>query len=182
MKFVVCSVVVPVMGLKALHGNLFHTPRCIKVLNNIKLESADEQAGVEIIKKALRAPSSTIIKNSGIDPTLIVEKILQAQNPSEGYDALRNQHVDMLKAGKYCHTHISLVELYWMHPLYFRFLFCLGIIDPTKVVRSALQDAAGVATLLATAEVVITEIPKKEEPMGGGMGGGGMGGMGGMGM
>lgn len=58
----------------------------------------------------------------------------------------------------------------------------LGIIDPTKVVRSALQDAVGVATLLATAEVVITEIPKKEDPMGGGGMGGGMGGMGGMGM
>ena len=125
--------------------------RCIKVLNGLKLSSADEQAGVEIIKKALRAPASTIIKNSGIDPTLVVEKILQAQNPNEGYDALRNQHVDMLQA---------------------------GIIDPTKVVRSALQDAVGVATLLATAEVVITEIPKKEDPMGGGGMGGGMGGMG----
>ena len=75
--------------------------RCIKVLNGLKLSSADEQAGVEIIKKALRAPASTIIKNSGIDPTLVVEKILQAQNPNEGYDALRNQHVDMLQAGKY---------------------------------------------------------------------------------
>lgn len=73
-------------------------------MNGIKLPSADEQAGVEIIKKALRAPSSTIIKNSGIDPTLVVEKILQAQNPNEGYDALRNQHVDMLQAGKYCHN------------------------------------------------------------------------------
>ena len=78
--------------------------RCIKVLNNIKLESAEEQAGVEIIKRALRAPSSTIIKNSGIDPTLVVEKILQAQNPNEGYDALHNQHVDMLKAGM-CLSH-----------------------------------------------------------------------------
>ena len=144
-------------------------------MNGIKLPSADEQAGVEIIKKALRAPSSTIIKNSGIDPTLVVEKILQAQNPNEGYDALRNQHVDMLQAGKFC--------LLISNRLFLCFNYFLsGIIDPTKVVRSALQDAAGVATLLATAEVVITEIPKKEEPMGGGGMGGGMGGMGGMGM
>jgi len=130
--------------------------RCLKVLeNNAATMNEDQKIGVEIVQKALRMPCSTIAKNAGKDGSVIVEKVLMS--PFEiGYDAQRDEFVDMIKA---------------------------GIIDPTKVVRSALQDASGVASLLTTAEVVVVEAPKPEKeaaPAMGGMGGG-MGGMGGMG-
>ena len=91
--------------------------------------------------------------NAGLEPSGIVEKILSNSNVNFGYDAMNDTYVDMLEA---------------------------GIIDPTKVIRTALQDASGVASLLATTECVVTEIPKEEPAMPGGGGmGGGMGGMGG---
>ncbi|ETN74385.1 chaperonin GroL [Necator americanus] len=126
--------------------------RALKSLDKFKAPNENQHVGVNIIRKAVREPICTIVKNAGIEPASIVEKILANTNPGYGYDALNDKFVDMFEA---------------------------GIIDPTKVVRTALQDAAGVASLLATTECVVTELPK-EEPVPG-MGGAGMGGMGGMG-
>lgn len=131
--------------------------RCIPALDAIKPKNEDQKIGVEIIRKALKVPASTIVKNTGVEPYAIVEKVL-AGEADFGYDALNDQFGNMLTS---------------------------GILDPTKVVRTAIVDAAGVASLLTTAETVITEIPKEDPPMPGGgmggMGGMGMGGMGGMG-
>jgi chaperonin GroEL len=110
--------------------------------------------GIRIVQKALRQPISTIVQNAGLEAAGVVEKVLQNSQTNFGYDALNDKYVDMVEA---------------------------GIIDPTKVIRTALQDAAGVASLLATTECVVTEIPKEEPAMpAGGMGG--MPGMGGGGM
>lgn len=112
------------------------------------MSNDDQQRGVDIVKKAIRQPISTIVKNAGLEPSSIVEKVLANDNAAFGYDALNDKFVNMYEA---------------------------GIIDPTKVVRTALQDAAGVASLLATTECVVTEVPKKEAaapaPAMGGMGG-----------
>jgi chaperonin GroEL len=102
------------------------------------------------VQKAVRQPIATIVANAGLEPAGIVEKILNNPNENYGYDAMNDKYVDMIET---------------------------GIIDPTKVIRTALQDAAGVASLLATTECVVTEIPKEDPPMPGGAGG--MGGMGG---
>ncbi|XP_066543429.1 60 kDa heat shock protein, mitochondrial isoform X2 [Amia ocellicauda] len=125
--------------------------RCIPALDTIKAINADQKIGIDIIRRSLRIPAMTIAKNAGVEGSLVVEKILQS-GAEIGYDAMQGEYVDMVEK---------------------------GIIDPTKVVRTALLDAAGVASLLSTAEAVVTEIPKeeKEPAMGGGMGG--MGGMGG---
>ncbi|CAN9498581.1 unnamed protein product [Ophioblennius macclurei] len=126
--------------------------RCGPALDTIKPANADQKIGVDIIRRALRIPAMTIAKNAGVEGSLVVEKILQG-GAELGYDALQGEYVNMVEK---------------------------GIIDPTKVVRTALLDAAGVASLLSTAEAVVTEIPKEEKEMPGGMGGmGGMGGIGG---
>jgi len=133
--------------------------RCAKLLDNVVCKNEDERLGVEIIRSALYRPLATIVANTGIESALVVEKVAANTDPEEGYDANTGEFTNLIKA---------------------------GIIDPTKVVRIALNDAAGVASLLTTAEAVITELPRDDPPMppmGGGMGGmgGGMGGMGGMG-
>ena len=125
--------------------------RCIPALESITPANEDQKTGIEIIKKTLKIPAMTITKNAGVEESLIVEKIMQSSS-EVGYDAMLGDSVNMVEK---------------------------GIIDPTKVVRTALLDAAGVASLLTTAEVVVTEIPKEEKDPGmGGMGGmgGGMGG------
>lgn len=126
--------------------------RALTCLDHFNAPNENQQMGVNIIKKALREPIHTIVKNAGIEPASIIEKVLANKDGGFGYDALNGKFVNMFEA---------------------------GIIDPTKVVRTALQDAAGVASLLATTECVVSELPK-EEPAAP-MGGGGMGGMGGMG-
>ncbi|XP_006862107.1 PREDICTED: 60 kDa heat shock protein, mitochondrial [Chrysochloris asiatica] len=128
--------------------------RCIPALDSLAPVNEDQKIGIEIIKRTLKIPAMTIAKNAGVEGSLIVEKIMQSSS-EVGYDAMLGDFVNMVEK---------------------------GIIDPTKVVRTALLDAAGVASLLTTAEVVVTEIPKEEKDPGmGGMGGmgGGMGGMGG---
>jgi chaperonin GroEL len=105
--------------------------------------------GIRIVQKSIRQPITTIVQNAGLEPASVVEKVLQNSQTNFGYDALNDKYVDMVEA---------------------------GIIDPTKVVRTALQDAAGVASLLATTECVVTELPKEEPAM---PAPGGMGGMGG---
>jgi chaperonin GroEL len=130
--------------------------RCLPQLANIKCINKDQEIGVDTVRKALQMPCYTIAHNAGVNAAVVVEKVLAMENPDCGYDALLNEYVNLIDS---------------------------GIIDPTKVVRTALVDAAGVASLLTTAEAVVTEQPKKESdtPMGGAGGMPGMGGMGGMG-
>jgi len=126
--------------------------RTLKKLEGLTGDNNDQNQGIKIIQKAIRQPISTIVQNAGLEAAGIVEKVLQNSQTHYGYDALKDEYVDMIKA---------------------------GIVDPTKVIRTALQDAAGVASLLATTECLITEIPKEEPSMPGGGMGGGMPGMGG---
>ena len=126
----------------------------------------DEKHGAQIIRNVLDFPLRAIAENAGVDGAVVVNRVKQLKGKHEGYDADKDQYCDLVAA---------------------------GVIDPAKVVRTALQNAASVAALLLTTESLITEVPKEEEEGGGhdhhdhgmgGMGGmgGGMGGMGGMGM
>merc|ERR1719431_275466 len=128
--------------------------RCLDVVEGLTAKNEDQRKGIEIVKYALTRPLFQIATNAGLDASVIVNKVKECSNPNEGFDAANEAMVDMIDA---------------------------GIIDPAKVVRTALTDAAGVASLLTTAECVITEIPEKADPAAA-MGGGGMGGMGGMGV
>jgi chaperonin GroEL len=121
--------------------------RASAALGKIKVANDDQKTGVEIVRRALATPARQIIENSGDDSAVIVGKLLEAKNYADGYDAQTGVYVDMLKA---------------------------GIIDPTKVVRTAIQDAASVAGLLITTEAMIAEMPKKDSPMPPMPGGGGM--------
>ena len=125
-----------------------------KTLENLKGKNDDQQAGINIVKRALQAPLRQIAENAGIDGAIVVGKLEELKSNSMGFNAQDMDYVDMFKA---------------------------GIIDPTKVVRTALQDAASVASLIITTEALITADPsvKEDAPVGGGMPGG-MGGMGGM--
>lgn len=122
--------------------------RAVKVLNNLQAKNEDELQGIRILKKALQAPARQIIENAGEDASIIVGKILENDSFNFGYDARKCEFTDLIKA---------------------------GIIDPTKVVRIALQSAASIASLMATTECMIADKPEKksEAPMpgpGGGMG------------
>ena len=122
--------------------------RSIPAIEKLKLDG-DQQIGVNIVKRALEEPARQIAENAGKEGSVIVER-LKAEKGSFGFDASKEEFTDMFKA---------------------------GIIDPTKVVRFALQNAASVASLLITTEAMVAEKPKKEAPMppmppGGGMGGG----------
>jgi chaperonin GroEL len=119
--------------------------RTIKGLDKLALENADEQLGVSIVKKALEEPAKWIIQNAGLEGAVYVEKI-KAEKKTVGFNARTMEFEDMLEA---------------------------GVIDPTKVSRTALQNAASIAGLLLTTEAVVTEKPEEEKapPMpGGGMG------------
>ena len=125
-----------------------------QVLKNVKLDSFDQQHGVEIIYKALQAPCKTIAKNAGVEGAVIVGELLKGNDTKMGYDAYNDKMVDMESA---------------------------GIIDPTKVVRTALVDAASIASLMITTEAAIVDLPQASGAMPGMGGMGGMPGMGGMG-
>ena len=73
--------------------------RCIKNLEELKMETSDQQLGVDIVRKALRTPLSTIAKNAGADSSIVVQKVMGSENPSEGYDALKDRYVDMIHEG-----------------------------------------------------------------------------------
>ncbi|TMW88848.1 hypothetical protein EJD97_018003 [Solanum chilense] len=121
-------------------------------LDNLTTANFDQKIGVQIIQNALKTPVHTIASNAGVEGAVVVGKLLDQDNLDLGYDAAKGEYVDMIKS---------------------------GIIDPVKVIRTALVDAASVSSLLTTTEAVVVELPKdeKESPaMGGGMGGG-MGGM-----
>ncbi|MBV8939499.1 MAG: chaperonin GroEL [Alphaproteobacteria bacterium] len=123
-----------------------------KALEKLKVESDDQRAGVHIVKRALQSPVRQIVENAGLDGAVVAGKLLESNDSNYGFDAQKLDYVDLIKA---------------------------GIIDPTKVVRCALQDAASVAALLITTEAIITDKP--EDKKSGGGAAGGMGGMGGMG-
>ncbi|MEE9523560.1 MAG: chaperonin GroEL [Thermodesulfovibrionales bacterium] len=127
--------------------------RCVSSLDKIKVENHDQEIGIAIVKKALEEPIRQIINNTGLESSIIVEKVKAEKDTNRGFDAQKEEYVDMMQA---------------------------GIIDPTKVARVALQNASSVASLMLTTEVMITEIPEKEEPAMPGGGAPGMGGMGGM--
>jgi chaperonin GroEL len=113
----------------------------------------DEDAGIAIVRKSLQAPIRQIVENAGVEGSIVVGKIMDNDSATFGFNAQTEDYVDMIAA---------------------------GIIDPVKVVRTALQDAASVASLLITTEATIAEAPKKPAAGAGGMPGGGMGGMGDM--
>jgi chaperonin GroEL len=124
--------------------------RAKKAIDRTKSDNPDIQAGINIVLRALEAPIRQIAENSGVEGSIVVGKVLESKDAEYGFDAQNETYVDMFKA---------------------------GIIDPAKVVRTALQDAASVAGLLITTEAMVAELPKPETPPMPG-GGGGMGGMG----
>ena len=125
------------------------------VLSSLKGANEDQNAGIAIVKKALQAPIRQIAENAGVDGAVVANKVLESADADFGYDAQNDEYCNLVKA---------------------------GIIDPTKVVRAGIQDAASVASLLITTEALVADEPANEDggnaapPMGG------MGGMGGMGM
>jgi len=121
--------------------------RAIKALDNLKVDNEDQKVGIGIVRKALQAPARQIVQNAGEDGSVVVGKILENPKYTFGYNAQTGEYGDLVAQ---------------------------GVIDPTKVVRCALQDAASVAGLLITTEAMVAELPKKEHhaPAPGGMGGG----------
>ncbi|HZP19548.1 MAG TPA: chaperonin GroEL [Bauldia sp.] len=124
--------------------------RAKKAVEKLKSENADVQAGINIVLRALEQPIRQISENAGVEGSIVVSKVLESKNDNYGFDAQAEEYKDLVNA---------------------------GIVDPTKVVRTALQDAASIAGLLVTTEAMVAERPKKESPMpmpggGGGMGGG----------
>jgi len=122
---------------------LFHSQ---DVLNDLKVENRDQSAGIDIVRCAIQAPLRQIAQNAGIDGAIVVANLLGKKDHNHGFDAQKMEYVDMIKA---------------------------GIIDPTKVVRTALQDASSVAGLIVTTETIITNKPEEKtaHPMPAGMGG-----------
>jgi len=124
--------------------------RCVSALDKMKLPG-DEQVGVEIVRRALEEPIRQIANNAGMEGSVVVNKVKELKT-NEGYDAEKNIYTDMIQA---------------------------GVIDPTKVTRTALQNASSIASLMITTETVVTDIPEEDKApaMPGGMPPGGMGGM-----
>jgi chaperonin GroEL len=125
--------------------------RAKKAIGKLHNDNADVQAGINIVLKALETPLRQIAENSGVEGSIVVNKILENKSETFGFDAQTEEYVDMVEK---------------------------GIVDPAKVVRAALQDAASVAGLLVTTEAMIAETPKESPAMPAMPGGGGMGGMG----
>ena len=124
--------------------------RASEHLKGIRTKNDDQKTGVEIVRKALSSPARQIAVNAGEDGSVIVGKILEKDQYSYGFDAQSGEYANLVSK---------------------------GIIDPTKVVRVAIQNAASVAALLITTEAMVAEIPKKQAPAAGMPPGGGMGGM-----
>jgi chaperonin GroEL len=129
--------------------------KATKALEGLKGDNADQTAGIAIIRRAIQAPIRQIVENAGVEGSIVVGKVLENPSATYGFNAQTEEYVDMIQA---------------------------GVIDPAKVVRTALQDAASVAGILITTEAAVADAPKKASAggAGGGMGGGGMGGMGDM--
>ena len=128
--------------------------KATKALEGLKGDNADQTAGIAIIRRAIQAPIRQIVENAGVEGSIVVGKVLENKSDTFGFNAQTEEYVDMIQA---------------------------GVIDPAKVVRTALQDAASVAGILITTEAAVADAPKKASAGGaGGMPGGGMGGMGDM--
>ena len=125
--------------------------RCVAALDKLKVEG-DEQIGVTIVRRALQEPLRQIAENAGEEGAIVLGKVNDSKDNNFGYNALTSEYEDLVKA---------------------------GVLDPTKVVRTALQNAGSIASLMLTTEALVAEIPeeKKGSPMPGGHGGGGMGDM-----
>jgi chaperonin GroEL len=108
-----------------------------KALEGLTPENSDQKVGIDIVRRALQSPVRQVVENAGADGSIVVGKLLEASDPDRGFDAQTLEYVDMVKA---------------------------GIIDPTKVVRLALQNAASVAGLLVTTEAMVAEKPEKKTP------------------
>lgn len=120
--------------------------RCVPAVDKCKL-SPEQQIGVNIVRRSLEEPIRQISENAGVEGSVVVDKIRRENKPSYGFNAANEEYVDMIDS---------------------------GIIDPTKVTRCALQNAASVAGLMLTTEVMITDIPEEKKdaaPGAGGMGG-----------
>ncbi|MGY3609558.1 MULTISPECIES: chaperonin GroEL [unclassified Bradyrhizobium] len=111
--------------------------RALKALDGLKTANADQKAGVDIVRRAIQVPARQIVQNAGEDGSLVVGKLLENSDYNWGFNAATGEYQDMVKA---------------------------GVIDPAKVVRTALQDAASVAALLITTEALVADKPKKSEP------------------
>ncbi|HIM42189.1 MAG TPA: chaperonin GroEL [Rhodospirillales bacterium] len=123
-----------------------------KSLDKLNVADADQRVGIDIVRRALQTPLRQIAENAGEDGAVVAGKLLDRKDSTHGFDAQKGEYVNMIKA---------------------------GIIDPTKVVRTALQDASSVAGLLITTEAMVAEVPEKKESAGAPPDMGGMGGMGG---
>jgi chaperonin GroEL len=120
--------------------------RCAAALDKVKADG-DEQIGINIVKRAITEPLRQIVENAGEEGAVILGKVLESKETNYGFNAFSNEYEDLVKA---------------------------GVLDPTKVVRTALQNAGSIASLMLTTEALVAEIPeKKEAPAGGGHGGGG---------
>jgi chaperonin GroEL len=126
--------------------------RCTKAVKNLSSDNEDVQAGINIVLRALQAPIRQIVENAGVEGSIVVAKVLESKSSNFGFDAQTEEYGDLVQS---------------------------GIIDPTKVVRTALQNAASVAGILITTEAMVAEKPAPKNGHGGGMPGG-MGGMDGM--
>jgi chaperonin GroEL len=123
-------------------------------LKNLKGDNPDQEAGIKIVLRALEEPMRQIVQNAGDEPSVVVNKVVEGKG-NFGFNAATGEYGDLV---------------------------AMGVVDPTKVARFALQNAASVASLMLTTEAMVAESPKDEKPMGGGGGMGGMGGMGDMDM
>ncbi|PDH60732.1 MAG: chaperonin GroEL [SAR116 cluster bacterium MED-G06] len=128
--------------------------KSISSLDKLKPANRDQEVGVEIVRRALQSPARNIAENAGAEGSVIVGKLMESNDENEGYDAVSGTFTNMVKA---------------------------GVIDPTKVVRSSLQNAASVAALLITTEAMVADKPEPKEAAPAAPDMGGMGGMGGMG-
>ena len=111
--------------------------RALKSLEGLKAANDDQQSGIDIVRRALRAPARQIAENAGEDGAYIVGKLLEGDDYNHGFNAATGEYEDLVKS---------------------------GVIDPAKVVRTALQDAASVASLLITTEALVAELPKDNAP------------------
>ena len=121
-----------------------------KALDGLTPENSDQKVGIDIVRRALQSPVRQVVENAGADGSIVVGKLLDANDPNLGFDAQTGDYVDMIKA---------------------------GIIDPAKVTKQALQNASSIAGLMLTTEALVSEIKEDEKPAAGAGGQGGMGGM-----
>jgi chaperonin GroEL len=111
--------------------------RALKSLDGVRPDNSDQKAGVDIVRRAIQVPARQIVQNAGEDGSIVVGKLLEHSNYTWGFNAATGEYTDLVNA---------------------------GVIDPAKVVRTALQDAASVASLLITTEALVAEKPKKTSP------------------